>query len=78
MSRRCPKKPNRQNVTNPQPSRSTPPPRVQAAHADNEEMVVVAPEQKEGVDDVVNSIGHLNKGEQQELINKLFTGGKDF
>jgi hypothetical protein len=41
-------------------------------------MVVAALEQKEGVDNVVNSIGHLNKGERQELIDKLFAGGKDF
>jgi hypothetical protein len=48
------------------------------ACTDNEEMVVAAPEQKEGVDKVVNSIGHLNEGERQELIDKLFVGGKDF
>jgi hypothetical protein len=41
-------------------------------------MVVAAPEPKDGVDDVVNSIGHLSKGERQELIDKLFAGGKDF
>jgi hypothetical protein len=41
-------------------------------------MVVEAPAPKEGVDDVVNSIGHLNEGERQELIDKLFAGGKDF
>jgi hypothetical protein len=40
--------------------------------------VVDAPAPKEGVDDVVNSIGHLNEGERQELIDKLFVGGKDF
>jgi hypothetical protein len=51
---------------------------VQTAHADDEETVVTAPEPKEGVNDVVNSIGHLNKGERQELIDKLFAGGKDF
>jgi hypothetical protein len=80
MSHRCPKKPSCQNATTtPQPSCSTlPPPRVQAAYADNEEMVVAIPEQKEGVDKVVNSIGHLNEGERQELIDKLFAGGKDF
>jgi hypothetical protein len=81
MSRGCPKKPNQQNITssNPQPSCSAPPPpRVRTAHADDEEMVVAAPEQKEGVDDVVNSIGHLNEGERQELIDKLFARGKDF
>jgi hypothetical protein len=27
---------------------------------------------------VVNAIGHLNEGERQELIDKLFAGGKDF
>jgi hypothetical protein len=47
-------------------------------HADDEKTVVATPEPKEGVDDVVNSIGHLNEGERQELINKLFMGGKDF
>jgi hypothetical protein len=41
-------------------------------------MVVDMPAPKEGVDDVVNSIRHLNEGERQELIDKLFTGGKDF
>jgi hypothetical protein len=46
--------------------------------ADDEETVVAAPEPKDGVDDVVNSIGHLNEGERQELIDKLFAGGKDF
>jgi hypothetical protein len=46
--------------------------------ADDEETVVAVPEPKEGVDDVVNSIGHLNEGERQELIDKLFVGGKDF
>jgi hypothetical protein len=47
-------------------------------HADDEETVIAVTEQKEGVDDVVNSIGHLNEGERQELIDKLFAGGKDF
>jgi hypothetical protein len=47
-------------------------------HADDEEIVIATPDQKEGVDDVVNSIGHLNEGERQELIDKLFVGGKDF
>jgi hypothetical protein len=51
---------------------------VRAARTDDEEMVVAAPEQKEGVNDIVNSIGHLNEGERQELIDKLFVGGKDF
>jgi hypothetical protein len=46
--------------------------------ADDEETIVAAPEPKEGVDEVVNSIGHLNEGERQELIDKLFAGGKDF
>jgi Zinc knuckle len=81
MLRNCPKKPSRSNATptNPQPSRSAPPPpRVHTTRADDEETVVTAPEPKEGVDDVVNSIGHLNKGERQELIDKLFAGGKDF
>jgi Zinc knuckle len=81
MSRNCPKKPNRPNATptNPQPSRNAPPPpRVQTAHANDEETVITAPEPKEGVDDVVNSIRHLNEGERQELIDKLFAGGKDF
>jgi hypothetical protein len=41
-------------------------------------MVIAAQEQKEGVDNVVNSIGHLNEEERQELIDKLFVGGKDF
>jgi Zinc knuckle len=78
MSRNCPKKPSRSN-TNPQPSRSVPPPpRVRTTRADDEEIIVAAPEPKEGVDDVVNSIGHLNEGERQELIDKLFAGGKDF
>jgi hypothetical protein len=81
MSRGCPKKSNCQNAgpASPQPSQSAPPlPRIQTAHTDNEETVVAAPEQKEGVDDIVNSIGHLNEGERQELINKLFASGKDF
>jgi Zinc knuckle len=81
MSRNCPKKPNHPNATptSPQPSHSTlPPPQARAAHVDNEEMIIAAPEPKEGVNEVVNSIGHLNKGERQELINKLFAGGKDF
>jgi Retrotransposon gag protein/Zinc knuckle len=79
MSRNCPKKPSCQNVTQPQPTWSTPPPpQVRTMHADDEETVVAAPEQKEGVDDVVNSIGYLNEGERQELIDKLFAGGKDF
>jgi Retrotransposon gag protein/Zinc knuckle len=81
MSRNCPKKPSRQNVvpTGSQPTQNAPPPpRAHAVHADNEETVVAAPEPKEGVDDVVNSIGHLNKGERQELIDKLFARGKDF
>jgi hypothetical protein len=51
---------------------------VRATRADDEETVVTTPEPKEGVDDVINSIGHLNEGERQELINKLFAGGKDF
>jgi hypothetical protein len=46
--------------------------------ADDEETVIAAPEPKEGVDNVVNLIGHLNEGERQELIDKLFGGGKDF
>jgi Retrotransposon gag protein/Zinc knuckle len=79
MSRNCPKKPSRANAPNPQPSRNAPPPpRARTARADDEETVVAAPEPKEGVDDVVNSIGHLNEGERQELIDKLFAGGKDF
>jgi hypothetical protein len=41
-------------------------------------MVVATPEPKEGVDNVVSSIGQLNEGERQELIDKLFAGGKDF
>jgi hypothetical protein len=48
------------------------------AQADDEETVVATPEVKEGVDDIVNSIRHLNEGERQELIDKLFAGGKDF
>jgi Zinc knuckle len=81
MSRNCPKKPSRQNPapSSPQPMRNAPPPpQVRAAHADDEETIVTAPEPKEGVDNVVNSIRHLNEGEKQELINKLFAGGKDF
>jgi Retrotransposon gag protein/Zinc knuckle len=80
MSRNCPKKPSRQNApSNPQLSRSTPPPpRARAVRADDEETIVAAPEPKEGVDEVVNSIRHLNDGERQELIDKLFAGGKDF
>jgi Retrotransposon gag protein/Zinc knuckle len=81
MSRNCPKKLNRSGVTptSPQPSRNAPPPpRAHATRADDEETIVAMPEPKEGVDDVVNSIGHLNKGEKQELIDKLFAGGKDF
>jgi hypothetical protein len=81
MSCNCPKKLNHPNTTpaSPQPSQSAPPPpQVRAAHADDEETVVTAPEAKEGVDDVVNSIGHLNEGEKQELIDKLFARGKDF
>jgi Zinc knuckle len=81
MSRNCPRKLNRLNtpLNSPQSSRSAPPPpRARAARADDEEMIVAAPEPKEGVDEVVNSIGHLNKGERQELIDKLFAGGKDF
>jgi hypothetical protein len=53
-------------------------PRTRTARADDEETIVATPEPKEGVDDVVNLIGHLNEGERQELINKLFAGGKDF
>jgi hypothetical protein len=79
MSQNCPKKPSRSNATNPQPSQNAPPPpRVCTTRADDEETIVTAPEPKEGVDDVVNSIGHLNEGERQELIDKLFAGGKDF
>jgi Retrotransposon gag protein len=82
MSRHCPKKPNRQHATpaSPQPMWNTPPPppRARAVRADDEETVVATPEPKEGVDEVVNSIGHLNEGERQELIDKLFAGGKDF
>jgi Zinc knuckle len=79
MSKNCPKKPSRPNATNPQPSRSAPPPpHVRTTRADDEETIVAAPEPKEGVDDVVNLIGHLNDGERQELIDKLFAGGKDF
>jgi hypothetical protein len=81
MSQNCPKKPSRPNTppSIPQSSQSAPPPpRVRTTRADDEEMVVDTPAPKEGVDEVVNSIGHLNEGEQQELIDKLFTGGKDF
>jgi hypothetical protein len=63
----------------PQLQRNAPPPlQARAARADDKETVVAAPEPKEGVDGVVDSIGHLNEGERQELIDKLFTGGKDF
>jgi Retrotransposon gag protein len=81
MSQNCPKKPSRLNTppSNPQSSQSAPPPpQVRAARADDKETIVTAPEPKEGVDEVVNSIRHLNKGERQELIDKLFAGGKDF
>jgi Retrotransposon gag protein len=81
MSRNCPKKPSHSNAapTNPQPScNAPPPPWVWTTRVDDEETVVAAPEPKEGVDDVVNSIGHLNEGERQELIDNLFAGGKDF
>ena len=78
MSRNCPKKPSRSNAPTPQPSRNAPPPRAHTARADDEETIIAAPEPKEGVDEVVNSIGHLNEGERQELIDKLFAGGKDF
>jgi Zinc knuckle len=81
MSRNCPKKSSRQNAapTNPQPTRNAlPPPRARVTRADDEETVVAAPEPKDGVDSVVNSIGHLDEGERQELIDKLFAGGKDF
>jgi Retrotransposon gag protein/Zinc knuckle len=81
MSRNCPKKPSRSTTTptTPQLSRNAPPPPwVRAAQADDEETIIAVPEPKEGVDDVVNSIGHLNEGERQELIDKLFAGGKDF
>jgi hypothetical protein len=63
----------------PQPQRNAPPPpQACTIQADNEETIVTAPEPKEGVDSVVDSIGHLNEGECQELIDKLFAGGKDF
>jgi Retrotransposon gag protein len=79
MLRSCPKKPSYSNTTNPQPTRNTPPPpQVRTTRVDNEEMVVATPEPKEGVNEVINSIGHLNEGERQELIDKLFAGGKDF
>jgi Retrotransposon gag protein/Zinc knuckle len=79
MSRNCPKKPSRSNATIPQPSRNAPPPpRVHTTQADDKETVVAAPEPKDGVDDMVSSIGQLNEGERQELIDKLFVGGKDF
>jgi hypothetical protein len=51
---------------------------VRTTRADDEETVVETPAPKDGVDEVVNSIGHLNEGERQELIDKLFAGGKDF
>jgi hypothetical protein len=79
MSRNCPKKSCVNAPSSPPPSRNAPPPpRVCTTRADDEETIVAVPEPKEGVDDVVNSIGHLNEGEQQELIDKLFVGGKDF
>jgi Zinc knuckle len=81
MSRNCPKKLNWSSaaLTSPPPSRNNPPPpQARTTQTDDEEMVIAAPEPKEGVDDVVNSIGHLNEGEKQELIDKLFVGGKDF
>jgi Retrotransposon gag protein/Zinc knuckle len=62
MSKNCPKKPSRSNALNPQPSRNVPP-HVRTTRADDEETIVAAPESKEGVNDVVNSIGHLNEGE---------------
>jgi Retrotransposon gag protein/Zinc knuckle len=80
MSRNCPKKPSHSNTipSTPQSRNAPPPPRARTARADDEETIVAAPKPKEGVDEVVNSIGHLNEGEHQELIDKLFTGGKDF
>jgi hypothetical protein len=80
MSCHCPKKPNHPNTTptSPQTPCSALTPRVRMAWADDEETVVATPEAKEGVNDIVNSIGHLNEGERQELIDKLFAGGKDF
>jgi Zinc knuckle len=81
MSQNCPKKPSRSNTIpmTPQPQRNAPPPpQARAARADNKETIVAAPEPKEGVDSVVDSIGHLSEGERQELIDKLFAGGKDF
>jgi Zinc knuckle len=81
MSRNCPKKPSHQNAApaSPQPTQNAPPPpRARVARADNEETVVATSEPKDGVDSVVNSIGHLDEGERQELIDKLFAGGKDF
>jgi hypothetical protein len=81
MSQGYLKKPNQSSgtPTNPKPTQSMPPPpHIQTTRADDEKTVIAAPEQKEGVDTIVNSIGHLDKGEQQELINKLFTGRKDF
>jgi hypothetical protein len=41
-------------------------------------MIVATPESKEGVNAIVNSISHLDEIEKQELINKLFVGGKNF
>jgi Zinc knuckle len=81
MSRNCPKKPSHSSTvpTTPQPQCNTPPPlQAWTTRADDEETIVAVPEPKEGVDSVVDSIGHLNEGERQELIDKLFAGGKDF
>jgi hypothetical protein len=78
--RGCPKKLNHPfNVPANQPARNTPlPPHIQATRADNKETIVTALEPKEGVNAMVNSISHLDEGEKQELIDKLFTRGKDF
>jgi hypothetical protein len=78
MSRNCPKKPSCLNTVPQLQRNAPPPPRARTARADDEETVVATPEPKEGVDSVVDSIGHLNEGERQELIDKLFAGGKDF
>jgi hypothetical protein len=80
MSQNCPKKPSRNTTpASPQPSwNALPSPQAWAAYVDDKETIIAVPEPKEGVDEVVNSIGHLDEGERQELINKLFAGGKDF
>jgi hypothetical protein len=67
VSQGCPKKPNRPfNVpVNPQPTRNAPPPpHIRTTRADDEEMIITAPKQKESIDLVINSIGGFDKEEK--------------